>query len=428
MEHGPDRPRVVILGAGFAGLRVAKGLRRAPVDVVVVDRQNHHLFQPLLYQVATAGLASPDIAAPIRRVLRRSRNTRVIYGEVTGVDPESRTVWLGDEALPYDILVVATGATHSYFGHDDWEKIAPGLKTLQDAQGIRSRILRAFETAERLSSDDERAPWLRFMVVGGGPTGVELAGALAELSRKILPRDFRSFDPGMTEVLLLEGGPRILSAYPEELSQSAQRQLENLGATVRTGAQVTSIDASGVTVGEGERIEAKTVLWAAGVQASPILTSLGAPLDRAGRAHIEPDLTVPGRPEIFVLGDAAHFEQGGKQIPGVAPAAMQMGAYAVKLIKRRLRGKSLKPFRYRDKGSMATIGRASAVAELGRFRLRGFFAWLAWLFVHLIFLVGFRSRIVVLINWAWAYVGYKPAARVLAELADQDSPSQRNSP
>lgn len=424
MDRLRARPRIVILGAGFAGLRVAKALRRADVDVVIVDRQNHHLFQPLLYQVATAGLAAPDIAAPIRRVLRRSRNTRVIYAEVTRVDPDAKTVHLGADTLSYDTLVVATGATHSYFGHDDWQDIAPGLKTLRDAQNIRSRVLRAFETAERVATDAERAPWLRFVVVGAGPTGVELAGALAELSRKILPRDFRNFDPEMTEVLLLEGGPRILSAYPDELSSSAVRQLERLGAVVRTGAQVTAMDTDGVTIGEGEHIAAKTILWAAGVQASPVLGAFDAPLDRAGRLLVEPDLTVPGHPDVFVLGDAAHFEQDGKQIPGVAPAAMQMGAHAAKTIRRRLKGKNHGPFRYRDKGSMATIGRASAVAELGRFRLRGFFAWLTWLFVHLLFLVGFRSRIVVLINWAWAYVGYRPAARVLSDLADNDKNEQ----
>ncbi len=415
---GRDRPRVVILGAGFAGLRLARSLRGTAVDVVVIDRQNHHLFQPLLYQVATAGLAAPDIAAPIRRVLRRNKSLRVIYGEVTKLEPDKKRVWLGDEALSYDILAIATGAGHSYFGRDEWAEFAPGLKTLRDAQDIRSRILRAFEAAERIEVEAERGPWLRFAVVGAGPTGVELAGALAELARKILPGDFRRFDSGMTEVLLIEGGPRVLSAYPEDLSQSAERQLEKLGVTVRCDARVTMIDADGISINEGERIAARTTIWAAGVQVSPILEGLGCPLDRAGRAHVSPDLSLQGQPDIYVLGDAAHVEEAGKQVPGVAPAAMQMGKHAAQSIRRRLAGKQSRPFRYRDKGSMATIGRASAVAEIGRLHLRGYAAWLAWLFVHLIFLVGFRSRIVVLINWAWAYIGYRPAARVLAELAE----------
>ncbi len=421
-----NRHRVVILGAGFAGLRVAKLLKKAPVEVVIVDRQNHHLFQPLLYQVATAGLAAPDIAAPIRRILRNHSNARVIYGDVTGIDPASQTVRMGEESLGYDTLIVATGATHSYFGHDEWAQHAPGLKTLRDAQRIRSHVLRSFESAERLTDPAAQAPWLRFVVVGAGPTGVELAGALAELARKILPRDFRRFDGSATEVMLIEAGPRVLAPYTEELSASAHRQLEKLGVTVRTGSSVTHIDESGVTLEGGELIPAHTVLWAAGVRASAVLEDLNAPLDRAGRVLVEPDLTVPGSPSIFVLGDAAHLEQGGKQIPGVAPAAMQMGKHAAKTIIARLRshkGTELpaRPFRYRDKGSMATIGRASAVADLGKFKLKGWPAWMAWLVIHLMFLVGFRSKIVVLINWAWAYIGYRPAARVLPELADEAS-------
>ncbi len=414
---------MVILGAGFAGLRVAKLLKKAPVDVVIVDRQNHHLFQPLLYQVATAGLAAPDIAAPIRRILRGNRNARVVYGEVTGLDPASQTVRMGEDELGYDTLVVATGATHSYFGHDEWAEYAPGLKTLGDAQRIRSHVLRAFESAERLSDPKDQAPWLRFVVVGAGPTGVELAGALAELARKILPRDFRRFDGSKTEVMLIEAGPRVLAPYTEELSASAQRQLEKLGVTVRTGSSVTNIDGNGVTLEGGEEIPARTVLWAAGIRASSVLEDLHAPLDRAGRVMVEPDLTVPGRPNVFVLGDAAHLEQDGSQVPGVAPAAMQMGKHAAKTIASRLRLKqgaqpAARPFRYRDKGSMATIGRASAVADLGKVKLKGWLAWMAWLVIHLMFLVGFRSKIVVLINWVWAYIGYRPAARVLPELAD----------
>ncbi|MEM1449215.1 MAG: NAD(P)/FAD-dependent oxidoreductase [Planctomycetota bacterium] len=411
-----------MIGGGFAGLQVAKSLRRAPVDVVVVDRQNHHLFQPLLYQVATAGLAAPDIAAPIRRILRDQDNASVLYAEVTAIDTERRVVQLGERALEYDTLVLATGATHSYFGHDDWAEHAPGLKTLADAQDIRARVLRAFETAECATTDEARDPWLRMVVVGAGPTGVELAGALAELARKILPDDFRNFDPKQTEVLLVEGGPRVLAAYSEDLSASAQRQLERLGVTVRTGAQVTGIDAEGVTVAGGERIPARTVLWAAGVQVSPLLGGLGAPTDRAGRVAVEPDLSVPGHPDVYVIGDAAQVPWKDGLVPGVAPAALQMGKHAAKQIQRRLRGEATTAFRYLDKGSMATIGRASAVAEIGGRHLRGLLAWLAWLFVHLLFLVGFRSRLVVLINWIWAYVGYRPVARVLAELADEDGP------
>ncbi|MEM8713421.1 MAG: NAD(P)/FAD-dependent oxidoreductase, partial [Planctomycetota bacterium] len=410
-------------------------LRKAPVDVVIVDRQNHHLFQPLLYQVATAGLAGPDIAAPIRRILRRHRNTRVIYGEVEKIDPEEQAVHVQGAALRYDTLVVATGATHAYFGHDEWERYAPGLKTLGDAQRIRSHVLRAFESAERLEDPESQASWLRFVVVGAGPTGVELAGALAELSRKILPRDFRRFDGSMTEVILLEAGPRVLAPYTEELSRSAKAQLEDLGVNVRTGSSVTDIDEEGVTLDSGEKIPARTVLWAAGVRASRILEDFNAPLDRSGRLLVEPDLTVPGHPSVYVLGDAAHLEQDGSQVPGVAPAAMQMGKYAAASIVARLKvGRSSpprRPFRYRDKGSMATIGRASAVADLGKIKLRGFMAWIAWLFIHLLFLVGFRSKIVVMINWAWAYIGYRPAARVLSDLAhgetaarvDEESPS-----
>lgn len=425
-EERPGRPRVVVIGAGFAGLAAARALAKAPVDVVVVDRQNHHLFQPLLYQVATAGLAAPDIAAPVRRILRKQRNASVLYAEVTGLDVEGRTVRLGDRDLRYDALIVATGATHSYFGNDGWSRHAPGLKTLEDAHEVRARVLRAFEMAEREALDEDRAPWLRMAVVGAGPTGVELAGALAELARKILPSDFRSFDPRRTEVLLLEAGERVLASYPEDLSESARAQLERLGVTVRLGAMVTDIDEDGVTLKGGERIEARTVLWAAGVQASPMLASLGAEVDRAGRVKVEPDLTVPGRPELMVLGDAASVTgPDGEQVPGVAPAAIQMGKHAAKQIERRLRGEPTQPFRYRDKGSMATIGRASAVAEIGGRHLSGVLAWLAWLLVHLLFLVGFRSRLVVLINWVWAYAGYRPVARVYAELAGRRDAAPR---
>jgi NADH dehydrogenase len=411
------RPRVVILGGGFGGLRAARALARAPVDVVVIDRQNHHLFQPLLYQVATAGLSGTDIAAPIRRVLGKQKNARVLYADVEGIDPLARTVQLADGALQYDQLVIATGATHSYFGHDDWAEHAPGLKTLQDAQRIRGMVLGAFEAAERLADEHTRAPWLRMVIVGAGPTGVELAGAIAELARKILPRDFKGFDPRRTEVLLLEAGPRVLPAYAEALSESARSQLTRLGVTVRTGAKVVAIDGSGVSLEGGERIDARTVLWAAGVQASPLLRDLGVPLDRAGRVLVAPDLGVPGHAEIQVIGDAAALTQDGVPVPGVAPAAVQMGVHAARNVARRVQGLAPLAFRYVDKGSMATIGRASAVAQLAGHRFSGLLAWLTWLFVHLLFLVGYRSRIVVLINWAWHYLGYRPVARVFSELA-----------
>ncbi len=393
--------------------------------MVVIDRQNHHLFQPLLYQVATAGLAAPDIAAPIRRILRKQKNTEVRYAEVTGIDASSRVIHMGDARLSYDYLVVATGATHSYFGQDQWERHAPGLKTLEDAHAIRAKVLKAFEMAELANSDAERKAWLRMIVVGAGPTGVELAGALAELSRKILREDFRRFDPGLTEVMLVEGGQRVLSAYPEALSERAEAQLKGLGVTVRKGAQVTDVTELGVRIGADEFLDSRTVLWAAGVQASPLLASLGADVDRAGRVHVAPDLSVPNLPHAFVIGDAAHFEQDGAQIPGVAPAAMQMGRHVGKQIKSHLKGQPTTSFRYTDKGSMATIGRASAVALFGGRQLSGLPAWMAWLLVHLIFLVGFRSRLVVLINWVWAYIGYRPAARVIAEMASAGDPSAK---
>ena len=419
MTKPKERRRVVVIGAGFAGLQVARGLQNAPVEITVIDRQNHHLFQPLLYQVATAGLAGPDISEPIRRALRRVKNARVIYGEVSGVDPATKTVWLGPTAVPYDTLVVATGVTHSYFGHDEWAEHAPGLKTLEDAQEIRSRVLRAFEYAERAVSAEERAPWLRFVVVGGGPTGVELAGAIAELARRVLPCDYREFDTRSAEIFLVEAGERILASYPGELSESATRQLEQLGMSVKLGAPVTRIDADGVSVA-GEAIHSKTVIWAAGVQGSPILSGLGAPQDPAGRVLVTENLTVPGDDEIFVIGDAALLEQEGHAIPGIAPAAIQMGRYVASAMQARELGREIGGFRYRDRGAMATIGRAAAVAEIGSMRLRGGVAWLAWLFVHLLFLVGFRSKVVVLINWLWAYVVYRPAAGILTDLATSE--------
>lgn len=406
------RPRVVILGAGFAGLSAAKALRRADVRVTVIDRENHHLFQPLLYQVATAALNPSDIASPIRRILRRQRNAEVLLADAVAIDPARRVVVLADGEVPYDALILATGATHSYFGRDDWEEHAPGLKSLEDALTIRRKMLLAFEVAEREPDAARRAAWMTFVVVGAGPTGVELAGALAGIARRTLARDFRHIDPASARVLLLEGTDRVLPAYVPELSASARAQLERLGVEVRTGAKVTQIDAEGVSVG-GERIATRTVVWAAGVAASPLARSLGVPLDRAGRVIVEPDLSVPGRPEIFVVGDLMHAESDGKPVPGVAPAAMQAGRHAAACIRGGLAGRPRRPFRYIDKGMLATIGRAAAVAHLGRLKLSGFLAWMMWLFVHIVFLIGFRNRLLVLIQWAWSYLTYDRGARLI---------------
>jgi NADH dehydrogenase len=397
-----DPLRVVIVGAGFAGLRAARALGRAPVRVTVLDRKNHHLFQPLLYQVATAAMSPGDISAPIRHVLRRHRNTLVLLADVRAIRPQERVVVLDRGEQTYDRLVLATGATHSYFGHPDWARIAPGLKTVEDATEIRRRLLGAFEMAEREVDPAERAPWLTFVVVGGGPTGVELAGALAEIARRTLAQDFRRFSSASARVLLLEAAPRVLPPYPPELSEKARRQLERLGVEVRTGAQVTAIDERGV-VASGARIEARTVLWGAGVAASPLARSLGVPLDRAGRVPVAPDLSVPGYPEIFVVGDLASVVQDGTPVPGVAPAALQMGEAAARNVLRDVRGEPRRPFRYRNKGMLATIGRASAVAWVGRFRFGGVVAWLLWLLVHIFFLIGFRNRVAVILEWAWAY-------------------------
>jgi NADH dehydrogenase len=391
---------------------VARGLARAPVDVTLVDRTNHHLFQPLLYQVATAGLSPAEIAYPIRRILRRQGNATVILGEAVAVEAGAKRVRLADGELRWDWLVLAAGAGHSYFGHDVWEAHAPGLKTLDDALEIRRRALVAFERAEREEDPEARRRWLTFVVVGGGPTGVEMAGAFAEIARHALVRDFRRIDPRAARVVLVEAGPRILPAYPEDMSEKAQRQLEALGVQVWTGAAVTGIDASSVEVG-GDRIGARTIVWAAGVQASPLARSLGVALDRAGRVRVLPDLTVPGQPSVFVIGDLAAVEQDGGLVPGVAPAAIQMGGHAAANLRRAVRGERLLPFRYRDKGSLATIGRSRAVAVIRRFRLSGLLAWVTWLFVHILFLIGFRNRFVVLFTWAWAYLTYDRSARLI---------------
>ncbi len=418
---GPEPPRVVVIGAGFGGLTAARELRRAPVQVMVLDRRNHHLFQPLLYQVATAALNPGDISAPIRHVLHRQQNAEVVLGEVTSVDTDRHCVVLTDGAeLEYDFVVVATGATHSYFGHDEWEPIAPGLKTLEDAVEIRRRVLLAFERAEREDDEARRRALLSFVIIGGGPTGVELAGALAEIARHTLSADFRRIDPESARVVLLEAAPRVLPAYPEKLSSAAQIQLEGLGVEVRVGSRVTAVDERGVSMGP-ERIEAATVLWAAGVAASPLARTLGAPLDRAGRVRVNPDLTLPGHPEVFVVGDLAAVDQGGELglVPGLAPAAIQEGRYAARMIVRTLRGAARPPFRYRDKGILATIGRAAAVARIGRLLFSGLLAWLAWLFIHIFFLIGFRNRVAVILQWAWSYVTFQRGARLITETAEQ---------
>jgi len=402
-------PRVVILGCGFAGLWAAQALRRAPVDLTVIDRTNHHLFTPLLYQVATAGLSAPSIAGPIRHILAKQRNATVLLGEVTRIDTQKKEVELDEEArVAYDYLIVATGTRHSYFGHDDWAPYAPGLKTLEDALEIRRRVLYAFERAERESDPVRRAQWLTFVVIGAGATGVELAGTCAEIARHTMSGEFRRIDPHGARVVLIEGTDRVLPPYPPELSRKAQLQLERLGVTVWTGRRVTGVDADGVQIG-AERLSAKTIMWAAGVAASPLGAALGVPLDRAGRVRVEPDLSIPGHPEIFVAGDLAAVEG----VPGIAPAAKQMGALAARNIVRLVRGERTQPFRYRDYGQLATIGRNAAVAVIGKFKISGFPAWLMWLVAHIYFLINFRNRIVVLIDWAWSYITQDRYARIM---------------
>jgi NADH dehydrogenase len=406
------RPHVVVIGGGFGGLTAARALGRLPVDVTLVDRKNHHVFQPLLYQVATAGLSPAEIAAPIRHILRRQRATRVLLGEVTAVDLAAQKVRLGSLELAYDFLILATGETHFYFGHDEWQQQAPGLKTIEEALEIRRRILLAFEQAEREEDAEARRAWLTFAVIGGGPTGVEMAGALGEIARHTLARQFRRIDPASARIVLIEAGPRVLPAYPEALSERARLQLEALGVQVWTGSPVSGVSAAGVAIG-ADHLAARTVVWAAGLQGSPLARSLGAPLDRAGRVRVQPDLTVPGHPRAFVIGDLASIEQDGQPVPGVAPAAMQMGDHAAANVARALRGEPLAPFHYRDKGSLATIGRRRGVAMVGGLRLSGLVAWLAWLGIHIFFLIGFRSRLMVLFDWFWAYVTYDRSARLI---------------
>jgi len=402
-------PRVLVIGCGFGGLWAAQGLRKAPVALTVIDRTNHHLFTPLLYQVATAGLSAPDISAPIRHILGRQHNATMLMAEVERVDIGKHAVVLRDASeLAYDYLVLAAGSVNHYFGHDDWAPHAPGLKTLADAFEIRTRILNAYEQAERASDAREQAAWLTFIVIGGGATGVELAGTLAEIARHTLRGEFRRIDPARARVVLIEGSDRVLPPYTPGLSEKARRQLERLGVTVWLGRRVTAVDASGVTMG-GERLEAKTVLWAAGVTSSPLGRTLGVALDRAGRVPVAPDLSVPGHPEIFVVGDLAAVEG----VPGIAPAAKQMGRHAARNIRRSLEQKPRLPFRYRDYGQLATIGRNAAVAMLGKLRFSGYPAWLLWLLAHIYFLINFRNRMVVMTEWAWSYWTYQRYARII---------------
>jgi NADH:ubiquinone reductase (H+-translocating) len=407
------KPQVIIVGAGFGGLEAAKKLACKDVRLTVIDRTNYHLFQPLLYQVATAALSPADIAAPVRAILSKCKNVEVILAEVESVNVEARKVKTKDRVFDYDYLILATGARHSYFGHDEWEKLAPGLKSLEDAVELRRRILLAFEFAEKTTDEADRKAAMNFVVIGGGPTGVEMAGAIAEISRYTLAKDFRHIDPSKARVILIEGTPRLLSAYPEDLSESARKQLVELGVEVRTDARVTDITESGVQL-DGEFIPCRVKIWAAGNNASFVGKTLDAPVDRMGRIVVNDDLTVPGHPEVQIIGDLANYShQTGEPLPGVSPVAMQQGRHAARNILRMIRGEKPQLFRYFDKGSMATIGRNKAVADLKFFHLSGFPAWLAWLFVHIIFLVGFRNRLLVLIQWAWAYLTFDKGARLI---------------
>ena len=414
-----SEPHVVVVGAGFGGLNAVLSLARARVRVTVVDRRNHHLFQPLLYQVATAALSPADIAYPIRAIFRKQENATVLLAEAGSVDRSARELVLSDGRLGFDYLVLATGARHSYFGHDSWEPRAPGLKSLEDALEVRRRILLAFERAERERDRERRRALLTFVIVGGGPTGVELAGAIAEIARHVLVREFRSIDSRESSIQVLEAGPRILPTFPPDLAARAQQALERLGVQVRTGCAVRDVAPDSVVAGD-TRIAAATILWAAGVRASPLARSLAVPLDAAGRVRVEPDLSIPGDDRIFAIGDVATLDSAaGNPLPGVAPVAMQQGRHVAENVKRDLAGLPRRPFRYRDKGSLAVIGRAEAVADLGKVRISGFLAWLAWCFVHILYLVGFRNRAVVLFEWAWAYVTHQRGARLITGSIDR---------
>ena len=415
------RHRVVIVGGGFGGLSAAHELRKAPVDVTLIDRCNFHLFQPLLYQVATGSLSPANIASPLRTILKKQKNARVLLGEAVHLDAANRRVILSDGAVDYDTLVIATGASHQYFGHDEWEEFAPGLKTIEDATDMRRRILLAFEAAERETDPEKLRSWMTFVIVGAGPTGVELAGALGEIANDTLRRDFRNIDPAKTRIILVEGTDRALPSYPPKLSAAASRMLARLGVTVRTGSFVTGVSKHAVTVRMGdhtEEIPTRTILWAAGVLASPLGRILeaeaGANLDNAGRVIVEPDLSIPNHPEIFVIGDLSNFShQGGKPLPGVAQPAIQQGRYAGRAIAARQRGQRIPPFRYHDRGNLATIGRGAAVADLNWLQLSGLPAWLMWIFVHLAYIIEFRNRMLVLVQWAWLYFTYDRSARLI---------------
>jgi NADH:ubiquinone reductase (H+-translocating) len=415
------KTHVVIVGAGFGGLTAARALAHLPVRVTVIDHKNHHTFQPLLYQVATAGLSPGEIAAPIRWILRGHKNVQVLLGEVIGFDLDRRIVNLPDASVVYDYLVVAAGARHSYFGHKEWEALAPGLKTIEDAVEIRRRVLLAFEIAERQAARGEGQVPLNFVVIGGGPTGVELAGTLAEIARRVLSHEFHSIDPRRTRILLIEGGPRVLPAYSEDLSRSAEEQLRHLGVEVLTSTMVTGVEPDAVHFGDSS-IPATVILWAAGVAASPLGKKLGAVTDRAGRVLVQPDLSLPTHPEVFVIGDlAALKDKHGQWLPGVAPVAILQGKAVADSIRRDLEHQARKSFHYHDKGSLATIGRAAAVAQFGKLHISGFIAWLSWLFVHILFLIGFRNRLIVMIQWAWSYFTYERGARLIT--GDDNLPS-----
>ena len=413
--------RVVIVGGGFGGLSAALRLGRAPVEVTLVDRCNYHLFQPLLYQVATGTLSPANIASPLRNILKRHKNTRVLLAEATGIDAANRRVILSDGSIEYDTLIVSTGSSHQYFGHDDWEEFARGLKTVEDATDMRRRILLAFETAERETDPEKLRAYMTFVIVGGGPTGAELAGALAEIARDTLRRDFRNIDPSQARIILVEGTDRVLPVYPPKLSEAARKMIERLGVIVRTDAMVTDVKKESVTVREGDRTETiptRTVLWAAGVLGSPlgriVAQETGATIDKAGRVSVEPDLTVAGHPEIYVIGDLANFvHQTGKPLPGVAQPAIQEGRYVAEAIARRLRGEKSRPFHYFDKGNLATIGRGAAVADLNWLQISGFPAWLLWIFVHLLYIVEFQNRLLVFVQWGWFYLTFDRSARLI---------------
>ncbi|HEX3838148.1 MAG TPA: NAD(P)/FAD-dependent oxidoreductase [Steroidobacteraceae bacterium] len=408
----PARKRVVVVGGGFGGLWAVRALGSADVDITLIDRCNHHLFQPLLYQVATAGLAAPSIAAPLRHILRRQANVAVLMGEVRTIDLAARRVFLGEQGFDYDYLIVAAGASHAYFGHDDWAEHARGLKTLDDALAIRARILTAFERAELESDAQRREAWLTFAIIGAGPTGVELAGTLAEIARHTLAPEFRRSNPRQARVLLIEAGERVLANLPPQLSAKANAQLARLGVTVRTGRAVTGMGADYIELGE-ERIATQTIIWAAGVAASALGRMLEAPVDRAGRVRVQPDLSLPGHPEVLIVGDLASISCAGRAVPGIAPAAKQMGAHAAQAVCASLAGRTRTAFRYRDYGTLATIGRRAAVVEMRGHQISGTLAWCFWLAAHIFFLIGFRNRLVVLIDWAWAYFSYDRSARII---------------